>query len=67
MVTRHTDNRRRFDADFFSNFHKLAFIPNNVVRDWGFVRLTAASALVAVVGVSLFFATRRRRVSKKER
>ena len=66
-VTRHTDNRRRFDADFFSNFHKLAFIPNKVVHDWGFVRLTAARALMAVVGVALFFATRPRRVSMEER
>jgi hypothetical protein len=44
-----------------SNFHKLAFIPNKRVRDWVLVGLTAATALVALAGVALFFATRPRR------
>lgn len=57
-VTRHTDNRRQFEADVFSNFHKLAFIPNKLVRDWVLVVLTAAAALVALAGVALFFVTR---------
>jgi hypothetical protein len=60
-VTRHTDNRRQFESDFFSNFHKLAFIPDKRVRDWVLVGLTAATALVALAGVALFFATRPRR------
>ncbi len=60
-VTRHTDNRRQFEANFFSNFHKLAFIPDKAVRDWVLVGLTAAAALVAIAGVALFFVTRSRR------
>ena len=66
-VTRQTDNRRQFDADFISDIHRLAFIPDKVVRDWVLVGLTAATPLVAVAGVALFFATRPRRVSRKER
>ena len=66
-VTRQTDNRRQFDADFISDIHRLAFIPDKVVRDWVLVGLTAATPLVAVAGVALFFATRPRRVSIKER
>jgi hypothetical protein len=60
-VTRHTDNRRQFEANFFSNFHKLSFIPDKTVRDWVLVGLTGAAAVVAVFGVALFFATRPRR------
>ena len=32
-VTRHTDNRRQCDADFISDIHRLAFIPDKIVRD----------------------------------
>jgi hypothetical protein len=60
-VTRHTDNRRQFEASFFSNFHKLAFVSNKVMRDWILVGLTTATALVALLGVALFFAMRPRR------
>jgi hypothetical protein len=60
-VTRHTDNRRQFEADFFSNFHKLSFIPDKTVRDWVLVGLTGAAAVVALFGVALFFATRPKR------
>jgi hypothetical protein len=60
-VTRHTDNRRQFEASIFSNFHKLAFIPDKALRDWVLVGTTAATALVALAGIVLFFATRARR------
>jgi hypothetical protein len=60
-VTRHTDDRRQFEANVFSNFHKLAFIPDKAVRDWVLVALTSATALVALLGVGLFFVTRPRR------
>jgi len=59
-VTRHTDDRRQFEANVFSNFHKLAFIPDKAVRDWVLVALTSATALVALLGVGLFFVTRPR-------
>jgi hypothetical protein len=62
-VTRHTDDRRQFEANVFSNFHKLAFIPDKTVRDWVLVGLTSATSLVALVGVALFFVTRPRRKS----
>ncbi len=60
-VTRHTDNRRQFEANFFSNFHKLSFISDKTARDWILVVLTGAAAVVAIFGVVLFFATRPRR------
>ncbi|NBV86873.1 MAG: hypothetical protein EBS01_11585 [Verrucomicrobia bacterium] len=60
-VTRHTDNRRQFEANFFSNFHKLAFIPDKALRDWVLVGLTSATAIVALAGVALFWVTRPRR------
>ena len=60
-VTRHTDNRRQFEANIFSNFHKLAFIPDKALRDWVLVGLTSATAIVALAGVALFFVTRPRR------
>ncbi len=60
-VTRHTDNRRQFEANVFSNFHKLSFIPDKTVRDWVLVGLTGAAAVVAIFGVALFFATRPKR------
>ena len=59
-VTRHTDNRRQFEANVFSNFHKLSFIPDKTARDWILVGLTGAAAVVAIFGVALFFATRPR-------
>ena len=60
-VTRHTDNRRQFEANVFSNFHKLSFIPDKNVRDWVLVGLTGAAAVVAIIGIALFFVTRPRR------
>ncbi len=63
-VTRHTDNRRQFEADVFSNLHKLSFIPDKTARDWILVGLTGAAASVAIFGVVLFFATRPRRAKE---
>jgi hypothetical protein len=60
-VTRHTDRGRQFEADVFSLLHKLAFIPDKTWRDWVLVGLTSGIALVSVLGIVLFFATRPRR------
>jgi len=60
-VTRHTDNARQLEANIFTNFHKLGFIPNKEVRDLVLTGLTFGVFLVAVLGILLFFLTRPRR------
>ncbi len=60
-VTRHTDDQRQFEATIFTNFHKFGFIPNKDLRDFVLTTLTAATCLVALLGVVLFFLTRPRR------
>ncbi len=57
-VTRHTDRRRQWEANLFSNLHKFAFIPNKDARDFVLTTLTAGVALASALGVVLFFATR---------
>lgn len=56
-VTRHTDNRRQFEANVFTNLHKLGFIPNKTVRDVVLTSLTFGVFLVAGLGIVLFVAT----------
>lgn len=58
-VTRHTDDQRQWEANVFTNFHKLGFIPDKNLRDFVLTLLTAATCVVALLGVMLFFATRR--------
>jgi uncharacterized iron-regulated membrane protein len=58
-VTRHTDRQRQFEANVFTNFHKLGFIPNKDARDWILAGLTGGAALAAFAGIVLFFKTRR--------
>jgi hypothetical protein len=60
-VTRHTDDGRQFEANVFTNFHKLGFIPDKDLRDLALTMLTAGIFLAAVLGVILFFATGRKR------
>lgn len=59
-VTRHTNDQMQFEANLFSNFHKLMFIPDRVLRDIVLGTLTAGSALAALGGILLFILTRRR-------
>jgi len=63
-VTRHTDRNRQFQANVFTNFHKLGFIPNKEVRDLALTALTGGVFAAAVLGVVLFFLTRPRRREK---
>lgn len=58
-VTRHTDDQRQFEANVFTNFHKLGFIPNKDLRDLVLTVVTFGAFVVAFLGVGLFFATRR--------
>lgn len=58
-VTRHTDDERQFEANIFTNFHKLGFIPNKDLRDLALTTLTFGAFLVSVLGIVLFFLTRR--------
>jgi len=60
-VARHTDNRRQLEANIFSNFHKLAFIPNRTLRDYVLVTLTGGVFVASLAGLVLFFATLPRR------
>ena len=57
-VTRATDNGKQFEADVFSLFHKYAFIPDRSVRNVALMFTTSAIALVALLGVILFWKTR---------
>jgi hypothetical protein len=59
-VARHTDDRRQFEANVFSNLHKYAFIPHKPTRDAVLVAFTTLAFLASLAGVVLFFATRRR-------
>ncbi len=59
-VTRHTDRERQFEANIFSNFHKLAFIRDKNARDIVLAVLTGGAALAAIAGIILFFATQNR-------
>lgn len=59
-VTRHTDRQRQFEANVFTNFHKLGFIPNKDLRDWTLALLTGGTALAALAGIALFLVTQPR-------
>jgi len=59
-VTRFTDHRRQWEANVFSNLHKLSFIPNKALRDGVLVVGTAGIFLLSLAGVVLFFVTRPR-------
>lgn len=56
-VTRHTDDQKQFEANVFTNIHKLGFIPDKEVRDWVLMIMTTAVFLVALLGLILFFLT----------
>jgi hypothetical protein len=56
-VTRFTDNRRQWEADVFSNLHKLAFIRDKALRDAILVLGTAGVFVASLAGLVLFFRT----------
>jgi uncharacterized iron-regulated membrane protein len=58
-VTRHTDDGRQLEANIFSNFHKLAFIPNKQTRDIALTTITVGVILASITGIALFFTTRK--------
>ncbi len=60
-VARHTDNRRQFEANVFSNLHKYSFIRHKPTRDAVLVTVTALAFLASLAGIALFFVTRRRK------
>lgn len=57
-VTRSTDNARQFEADVFSLLHKYMFIPDRTWRNTALTFTTSAVALVALLGVVLFWKTK---------
>ncbi len=59
-MTRYTNDQMQFEANVFTNFHKLAFIPDRTTRDIVLVTLTGGTVLAALAGVFLFFYTRRK-------
>ncbi|MDX2227400.1 MAG: hypothetical protein SFY92_09965 [Verrucomicrobiae bacterium] len=54
-VTRHTDNRRQWEANLFSGLHKFHFIGNKDVRDLILSVTTLGIFLTAAAGLALFF------------
>jgi uncharacterized iron-regulated membrane protein len=65
-VTRFTDEGRQWEANIFSNLHKLAFIPNKMLRDGILVVGTTGIFVLSLSGVVLFFVTRPRVRSANE-
>lgn len=59
-VTRHTDDRRQFEASVFTNVHKFGFIPNKDIRDLVLTTTTLGVFVASLLGVLLFFLTRPR-------
>lgn len=58
-VTRDTNNRKQFEANVFSNVHKFAFITNKDLRDFTLTFMTSGVFLTGVLGIILFFVTRK--------
>ncbi len=56
-VTRHTDDKRQFEASIFTNFHKFGFIPNKLARDITLTTVTLGAFVVSILGIVLFFVT----------
>ena len=54
---RHTDDNRQFEANIFTNLHKLGFIPNKLARDVILTVLTLGAFVAACLGIVLFFLT----------
>jgi hypothetical protein len=59
-VARLTSDRRQFEANVFSWFHKYSFIRHKGWRDGLLVAFTTLAFLTSLAGIALFFATRRR-------
>lgn len=60
-VTRSTNNQKQWEANFFSNFHKLMFIRNKDLRDLTLTTATAGIFVVGALGIVLFFMTQPKR------
>jgi len=58
-VARHTDDRRQFEANIFSNLHKYAFIRHKPTRDALLISFTTLAFLASLAGLVLFIITRR--------
>ncbi len=59
-VTRDTNDRKQFEAAVFSNVHKYMFIKNKDLRDLALTFTTAGIFLAGVMGLILFFMTRKK-------
>lgn len=59
-IARATDDRKQFEANVFSLFHKWNFIPWKGVRDWALIIAMSSLIALAVGGVVLFWRTRSR-------
>lgn len=58
-VTRVTDDAKEVEATTFTLLHKWMFIRNRAVRDWALMLAMTSIIAVAVIGVVLFWRTRR--------
>lgn len=59
-VTRATDDRKQWEASIFSNVHKFMFIPDKDWRDAALTFSTAGVFLAGVLGLALFFSSRKK-------
>jgi hypothetical protein len=50
----------QLEANVFSNLHKLAFIPNKILRDSVLATMTSGILVAAGLGFGLWLRTRRR-------
>jgi hypothetical protein len=62
-VARHTDDSRQLEANIFSLVHKYGFISSKPWRDGLLVGFTALAFFTSLVGIALFFVTRRPRIT----
>ncbi len=56
-VTRSTNNHKQFEANVFTNFHKLGLIENKDLRDLVLTLTTGGIFLLSLLGIALFFMT----------
>jgi len=54
-VTRHTDKQKQWEANIFTNFHKLGFIRDKNIRDAVLIGTTSGIFFLACLGLVIFF------------
>jgi uncharacterized iron-regulated membrane protein len=63
-VTRATDNQKQWEATVFSVFHKWMFLRDKNVRNYSLGLATLGIFLASVLGIWLFWVTRRKKYDR---